>query len=301
VTPSSQSLALIKWSKPGIIYVARNRVNGKRYVGQTIKGRVHRKCDHAYSARRGSRSVFHAAIRKYGEDGFEFITIQECFDRACLNEAERFWIRALNTVVPNGYNLTYGGEGGEDSEETKKRKSEAFKRWVTPEMQKEWAEKAHAALRGSKWSEERRRNQPKMVWTEERRENMRKFMKTFVLSEEARKKISLAKKGRGHSEEAKAKMSAAHKGRKTGPMSEEQKQKISKAKTGVPRDAETKAKIGAAHRGRKHTQEYKDKMAEIMKGRKCPWAVNNQNLKAWNERQKSIRNSGQMGLDFGHE
>jgi hypothetical protein len=36
----TMSSALVKWSKPGIIYVARNRVNGKLYVGQTIKSLV---------------------------------------------------------------------------------------------------------------------------------------------------------------------------------------------------------------------------------------------------------------------
>jgi hypothetical protein len=42
-------------------------VNNKVYVGQTIKGLSHRKCDHLYKAKNGDISnYFHNALIKYG-------------------------------------------------------------------------------------------------------------------------------------------------------------------------------------------------------------------------------------------
>ena len=66
-----------------------------------------------------------------------------------------------------------------------------------------------------------------------------------IHSEEAKRKISEAKKGKIHSEEAKKKIGEAMKGKKLGPQSEEHKRKISEAKKGKP-----KSKIMCPHCGK---------------------------------------------------
>ena len=233
MTPSSESLSLIKYQRLGVIYVARNRVNGKLYVGQTTKKLYKRKCDHVNDAERGYGHVFHAAIKKYGKDAFEWDTLQICYGRNCLNEAEKWWIRNLRSMVPNGYNLTTGGEGALDSEETKKRKSEAFKRWSTPEQRKEWAEKAHDALRGGKWAPGRRETQKYNVTPEviERR-RAGQLRNPYIASEEARKKISAAKMGKPNLGVKGKKFPGRGKGR---IFSEEHKQHMADAKRGKPR------------------------------------------------------------------
>lgn len=95
----------------GIIYKIVNRINGKLYVGQTIKTLDQRLRGHLRSAY-NTRSIcgIHCAIRKYGIQSFECSVIDEAFDQVVLDEKERYWIRALGSLGPNGYNMTPGGE-----------------------------------------------------------------------------------------------------------------------------------------------------------------------------------------------
>ena len=75
----------------GIIYGVRCRCNGKWYIGQTINYKQ-RKQNHLTCARYNrDRCVFHAAIRKYGEDSFEWVVLEsgvKTHDE--LNEREKF-------------------------------------------------------------------------------------------------------------------------------------------------------------------------------------------------------------------
>ena len=90
----------------GVIYLITCLINGKKYVGQTtqpLKKRIaQHKCSDLYIDR---------AIRKYGWKNFKVEVIEECYTVEQLNAREIFWIAALNTKVPNGYNQTDGGEG----------------------------------------------------------------------------------------------------------------------------------------------------------------------------------------------
>lgn len=94
-----------------IIYCHTNLVNGKRYVGQTMRTMESRWTAHVSSAWRGGPCrVFHAAIRKYGADAFDHeildvVTTQEGADRA-----EILWIDRLGCRVPRGYNVCIGGD-----------------------------------------------------------------------------------------------------------------------------------------------------------------------------------------------
>ena len=76
----------------GIIYGARNRSNEKWYVGQTICGIEKRRRQHLIDARNNyDCCVFHAAIRKYGEDTFDWTVMEsgiKTHDE--LNEREKF-------------------------------------------------------------------------------------------------------------------------------------------------------------------------------------------------------------------
>lgn len=99
--------------RPGIIYLAVNRVNQKAYVGLTAKSLRERFVVHIQKARLGYRSLFYSAIRKYGIDSFDVAVLQEC--HGGLNEmalAEREWIVTLGSKAPNGYNIADGGQGG---------------------------------------------------------------------------------------------------------------------------------------------------------------------------------------------
>lgn len=76
-------------------------------------------------------------------------------------------------------------------------------------------------------------------------------------SDEARKKISKAQKGRINSEETRLKISQAKTGIKRSPETIEKIRQSQIGKKKSPRSEETKAKISAAQKGRKFTEEHK--------------------------------------------
>jgi group I intron endonuclease len=106
-----------------IIYMARNRLNGKVYIGQTVLSLAERKGDHRRKAFiHGSRSHFHAAIRRYGFEVFEWRVLERVLLREALNPSERAWIKKFHSTNPRrGYNNTHGGDTFEFTEETKRK------------------------------------------------------------------------------------------------------------------------------------------------------------------------------------
>jgi group I intron endonuclease len=110
------------------IYKITNATNGKMYVGQTTTTLGKRFNSHVSEANRGtSTSALHNAIRKYGRDKFSFELLEECQSHDDLDSAERRWIKELNCIAPNGYNIEAGGSNvrGPLSEETKAKLREA--------------------------------------------------------------------------------------------------------------------------------------------------------------------------------
>ena len=91
------------------IYKITNLVNGKIYIGQSVKIK-NRWGQHIRDAKTGnSIAPIHRAIKKYGKENFDFSILEEC-EKEELDEKERYWIKTLNsTILGNGYNLTLGG------------------------------------------------------------------------------------------------------------------------------------------------------------------------------------------------
>lgn len=97
------------------IYKITNKINGKCYIGQSIdindrwirhRSRPFQVNDSAYN------TYLYRAIRKYGLNNFIFEILEEC-PREDLNEREIYYIDFYNSYYTNnGYNMTFGGEGG---------------------------------------------------------------------------------------------------------------------------------------------------------------------------------------------
>lgn len=85
----------------------------------------------------------------------------------------------------------------------------------------------------------------------------------IAVSEETRRKISEASRGRRHTEEAREKMAAAKRGRKLPP---ETKAKMSAAALGKPKSPEAIEKTRAANFGRVHSAETRAKISANRKG-----------------------------------
>ena len=133
----------------GIIYLVRNKVNGKCYIGQTVKkngfrdrygvGNGRTMIESFYKAHKknnNSSDIILEDMEKYGLDAFE---VDECIDYAFskteLDIKERTYISVYKSMISNsydnyyvgGYNKTSGGSGAKDykwSEESKQKLKE---------------------------------------------------------------------------------------------------------------------------------------------------------------------------------
>lgn len=114
----SQNLAL---ETTMIIYVITNLINGKQYVGQTIRTLEIRWRGHCWECAIRSNMPISYAIKKYGKHNFSIVKICDCTSLEDMNEKELFWAKHLNTFCPNGYNLKAGDGKGSLSEETKRK------------------------------------------------------------------------------------------------------------------------------------------------------------------------------------
>ena len=100
----------------GYIYIITNLINNKQYIGQTTTTIPIRYNAHIRDAKyNNTNMIVHKAMRKYGIDNFDVKEIQcidadlECDLREQLNELEIYYIQKYNTLTPNGYNMTKGG------------------------------------------------------------------------------------------------------------------------------------------------------------------------------------------------
>ena len=100
------------------IYCFKNKVNGKCYIGQSINLK-HRLTSHlnSYKNPKKFRYAIYKAIIKYGIDNFD-ISIIEFVDpnteniKSVLDSLEKKYIEEYNSLIPNGYNMTKGGDAG---------------------------------------------------------------------------------------------------------------------------------------------------------------------------------------------
>jgi group I intron endonuclease len=93
-----------------LVYKAKNLINGKVYVGATRRTVDQRFRNHLCSLSK-SKLPFHRALKKYGLQSFKITVIDSAETWAAICEKEKYWIKRLKSKVPNGYNLTEGGEG----------------------------------------------------------------------------------------------------------------------------------------------------------------------------------------------
>ena len=86
----------------------------KRYIGITTRKCVEYRWKEHFKASQkaeGGCPMVKRAIQKYGFDKIEKQILLE-IDNEFLNEYEQKFIKQYNTLSPNGYNCTSGGDGG---------------------------------------------------------------------------------------------------------------------------------------------------------------------------------------------
>lgn len=228
----------------GIIYGLENLIDHKIYIGQTHRTLAKRFSDHKYA-----KTLIGCAIRKYGEENFVKVILEECENQEQLDDCEIKWIARLNCMDPNGYNLTAGGAHGRNfkvSDSTRAKISAIHKGRKRP---KSTCQKIAIALKGNK-------NGVGKKLSEEHIQKIVATHKGKPLTDEHKKKLSDAhkgktawNKGKKTPPEIRAKLSVAKKG-KSSPkkgthLSEETHKKLSEINTGKHHSEETRAKISS--------------------------------------------------------
>ena len=87
------------------IYIIKNDMNNKVYVGQAInpKYRFHQHCNY----NKQNKSLINEAIQKYGKKHFHYEILEAQVEN--YDEREQYWIKYYNSITPFGYNITIGG------------------------------------------------------------------------------------------------------------------------------------------------------------------------------------------------
>lgn len=198
------------------VYCITNKINNKKYVGKMSKSVKDSK---SYM---GSGKLIKKAIKKYGRENFVKEILEENVAKEELSLREMFWIQKLNTKLPNGYNLTDGGDGS-----------------IGLKRSQAQIEKHRKAMIGKKASEETKKK-------------MSISAKGKKISSEQIDKLKKALTGRKLSDDHKRKLSEAKRGR---TLSESQKLLISKKHTGKITPEETKIKMSLANKHKVEVQQ----------------------------------------------
>lgn len=278
----------------GYIYLIIDLTNWKKYVGQHhyhIEGQL----DPNYH---GSGHIIKMIYKKRPETLKE-VYLKTCYSQEELDECEKYYIKLFNTLYPNGYNLTEGGNGGVPSEETRRKLSELKKGLLSGEKN---------PMFGKHHSEETKQkiggvHKGKHI-SEEQKKKLSIALKGRIMSDEHKKKIGEAHKGKHHSEETRKKISDSKKGLQSGekhPMfgkhhSEETRRKMSEnhydcsgeknSMFGKHLSEESKKKLSDAKKGKPMSEEQKKKLSK----RVLQFTLNGELIREWPSTKECGRN-----------
>ena len=218
----------------GYVYKITNTVNGKAYIGISVNEPTQGRIKEHLSGR-GNR-IIARAVKKYGKEVFTYEILEENVFDEFLPDLEVAYIANFNTVVPNGYNLTSGGEVAKTlSDETRCKISDTLTGEKNPNFGKPMSDEQRKQISESMTGQKRKPHSAKT------RRKMSESNKGKTVSAEARRKISEGLKGRIVPAKTRRKMSEAREGQKNPaygkkphnfgkPLPEEQRRKISMSK-----------------------------------------------------------------------
>ena len=94
----------------GNIYIIKNKINKKIYIGQTLLD-IHTRFNlHIAKSKSGRNSKLYKAIREYGKDNFEISLLESNIPISALDSKEKEYIQSYNSIK-EGYNTSIGGDG----------------------------------------------------------------------------------------------------------------------------------------------------------------------------------------------
>jgi group I intron endonuclease len=173
------------------IYCIENKLNHKKYIGQTKQKFIKRYWYHLWSLRNGNHfnKKLLNSFNKNNEDDFIFYMVEEEYDVDKINELEKKYIKEFNTIE-SGYNISEGGQ------------EQHLVQYVSAESRKKVGQLNKERMTGKKLSEETK-------------QRMREASHHQRQSEDGRRRISEAMKNRIVSDETKEKLRNANIGSKS--------------------------------------------------------------------------------------
>lgn len=272
------------------VYMIRNKVNGKMYVGSAAKDFSRRWTVHKNELKSGlhGNSRLKNAWDQYSAEAFEFTVLCRCLPEWCIC-MEQIYIQKYNSANRDvGYNIrinAHSNLGLKASDETKKKLSESLKRMWTPERREAQSKRLKGKKRPAEFCE-RMSILQKGSWTKERRDSARESIKPLLKkmaelgsTPEAKERHRLgnieAAKKRTQKEwkkitdarwagDAREKMSRVHKGKKREPheiesmkaalrqpgMREKRSETMKRVATNNWKNPEYRAKVVLARHGK---------------------------------------------------
>ncbi len=182
------------------VYMHTNKINGKRYVGQT-KVKPEERWG-SKGCRYSKSTYFFNAIKKYGWDNFVHDILYTDLTHEAANKIEKELIEFYNTRDSNyGYNIREGGSNGGHDERTKK---------IMSQIRKEKYSGENHPRYGTHLSEETKKK------ISEAEKGEKNWMYGKKMPSETREKISKANKGKKRTQEFRKMMSEMKKGKGIG-------------------------------------------------------------------------------------
>lgn len=195
--------------KKYFIYSTTNTITGKQYIG-------FHSTENLNDGYLGSGKALLDSFKKYDRSDFKREILEFINESDNHLEREEFWISQLNTLVPNGYNISpKGGLGlkGSLSEESKRKISKSNK------GKQSWLGKKHSDETKGKISKSTNVSGKLNPFYNKKHseESLKKIRersgRNLSKSEDHKRKISESHKGFKHSEETKRKIGEKSKGR----------------------------------------------------------------------------------------
>ena len=111
----------------GLVYLIKNKINGKCYVGKTIKSSFYERYGRKWW-KRHHNPILLKSIEKHGYENFEvMVLIDNIATDAELLELEKIYGLTFNVYFPEGYNLQECGQPSFVTEETIKKRAKSIK------------------------------------------------------------------------------------------------------------------------------------------------------------------------------
>lgn len=118
--------------KSYVIYLHKNKINGKCYIGQTCQDPNNRWMNgQGYK----DQPYFYRAIQKYGWDNFDHIILEEDLTADEADQQEVFWAGYYHALAPEGYTLQVGKNSHQESSLmfSEMRREQALECWQNPD------------------------------------------------------------------------------------------------------------------------------------------------------------------------